>query len=315
MRARKLLILGGSGFVGHYLLPRLGKAGHMVTVLTRNRAQHRELSLIPGVHLCNGDVHDADVLAEHLSGQDAVINLVGILNESGDDSFQRVHVELTEKLITACQRADVTRLLQLSALKAGQGLSEYLKSRGRTEQRIKSSQLDWTLLQSSVMFGRGDGLVSRFGGLLRLTPVLPLPRPHALMAPVYVDDVAKAVVRCLDETSTRKKTMELYGPDTLSLIEIVRMIASAIGKRRWIIGMPDALGKLQASVAGLMPGKPFTRDNFLSLRTDSVGTRDSLRELGIEPHSLSVMLPQIVSHHSRAQRYDRMREHLGEQLP
>ncbi|MGA7298093.1 MAG: complex I NDUFA9 subunit family protein [Rhodanobacteraceae bacterium] len=313
MRARKLLILGGSGFVGHYLLPRLGKAGHTVTVLTRNRAQHRELGLIPGVHLCNGDVHDAGVLAEHLSGQDAVINLVGILNESGDDSFQKVHVELTEKLITACQRAGVARLLQISALKAGQGLSEYLKSRGRTEQRIKSSQLDWTLLQSSVMFGPGDGLVSRFGGLLRLTPVLPLPRPHARMAPVYVDDIARAVVRCLDDTATRQKTMELYGPDILSLIEIVRMIASAMGKRRWIIGMPDGLGKLQASVAGLMPGKPFTRDNFLSLRTDSVGTRDSLRELGIEPHSLSVMLPQMVSHQSRAQRYDRMRSHLGEQ--
>ena len=178
MRARKLLILGGSGFVGHYLLPRLGEAGHTLTVLTRNRAQHRELSPVPGVHLCNGDVHDADVLARHLSGQDAVINLVGILNESGDDTFQKVHVELTEKLITACQRAGVTRLLQLSALKAGQGLSEYLKSRGRAEQRIKASQLDWTLLQSSVMFGRGDGLISRFGGLIRMTPVLPLPRPQ-----------------------------------------------------------------------------------------------------------------------------------------
>ncbi len=314
MRVRKLLVLGGTGFVGHQLLPRLSQAGYSLTVLTRNKAQHRELALIPRLRLCNGDVNDPEVLAAHMTGQDAVINLVGILNESSDDTFQKVHVELTEKIISACQSTGVDRLLQLSALKAGQGLSEYLKSRGRAEQRIKSSKLDWTILQSSVMFGAGGGLVARFGALLRMTPVLPLPRPGSRMAPVFVDDVADAVVRCLNKSSTRQKTLELYGPQVWTLIDIVRMIARAMGKRRWIIGLPDALGKLQASLAGLMPGKPFTRDNFLSLRTDSVGTRDSLRELGIDPHDLAVMLPQLVGKHSRAHRYDVMRKHLRGQL-
>lgn len=315
MRPRKLLILGGTGFVGHHLLPRLSKAGHSLTVLTRNRAQHRELALIPRLRLCNADVHDPNVLATHVDGQDAVINLVGILNESGDDSFQRVHVELTEKLISACQTAGVDRLLQLSALKAGQGLSEYLKSRGRAEQRVKSSQLDWTILQSSVMFGDDGGLVMRFESLLRMTPVLPLPRPRSRMAPVFVDDVARAVARCLDEPSTRQQTLELYGSQTWTLIEIVRMIAKAMGTRRWIIGLPDALGKLQASLAGMVPGKPFTRDNFLSLRTDSVGTRDSLRELGIDPYDFAALLPQLVDKHSRAHRYDVIRKRLREQQP
>lgn len=314
MRARKLLILGGTGFVGHQLLPRLSQAGYSLTVLTRNRAQHRELALIPRLRLCNGDVHDPEALAAHMAGQDAVINLVGILNESGDNSFQKVHVELTEKVISACQSTGVDRLLQLSALKAGQGLSEYLKSRGRAEQRIKSSRLAWTILQSSVMFGAGGGLVARFSALLRMTPVLPLPRPGSRMAPVFVDDVTDAVVRCLNKSSTRQRTLELYGPQAWTLIEIVRMIARAMGKRRWIIGLSDTLGKLQASLAGLMPGKPFTRDNFLSLRTDSVGTRDGLRELGIDPHDLAVMLPQLVHKHSRAHRYDVMRKHLRGQL-
>lgn len=313
MRNKNLLILGGSGFLGHHLLPLLSQAGYRLTVLTRNKAQHRELALIPRLRLRNADVHDPEVLAAHLSGQDAVINLIGILNESGEDSFQRVHVELTEKLISACHSAGVRRLLQMSALKSGQGLSEYLKSRGRAEQRIKSGKLDWTILQSSVIFGRGGGLVARFGGLLRITPVLPLPRPRSRMAPVYVEDVAQAIVRCLDDPGTRQKTLELYGPEAWPLIEIVRMIARAMGKRRWIIGMPDSLGKLQATLAGLMPGKPFTRDNFLSLRTDSVGTRDSLRELGIEPHDFAAMLPQLAQRHSRAHHYDVMRERLREQ--
>ncbi len=312
MRHKKVLILGGTGYLGHRLLPRLSEAGYQPTVLTRNRARHRELDVIPLVTLRNADIHDPETLEKELQGQHAVLNLVGILNESGDDTFQKVHVELTEKLIAACRKAGVKRLLQMSALKAGQGLSGYLKSRGSAEQRIKASQLDWTLLQSSVMFGGGGGLVDRFGSLLRWMPVLPLPRPSARMAPVCVDDVAEALVRCLADHATIGQTLELYGPETLHLIDIVRMIASAMGKRRWVIGMPDGLGKLQATVAGLMPGKPFTRDNFLSLRTDSVGSKDSLRKLGIEPRDFSAALPQLLHPDNRAERYDVMRERLRE---
>lgn len=308
MRHKKLLILGGTGYLGHRLLPRLSAAGYQATVLTRNRAQHRELDVIPLVTLRNADIHDPEVLAAHLEGQHAVFNLVGILNESGSDTFQKVHVQLTENLIAACRKAGVKRLLQMSALKAGQGLSGYLKSRGSAEQRIKASQLDWTLVQSSVMFGAGGGLVQRFSSLLRFLPVLPLPRPAARMAPVHVDDVAQALVRSLAERGSIGQTLELYGPETLHLIDIVRMIASAMGKRRWVIGMPDGLGRLQATVAGWMPGKPFSKDNFLSLRTDSTGSKDSLRKMGIEPHDFAAMLPQLLHSQSRAERFDVMRE-------
>ncbi len=312
MHAEKLLILGGSGFLGHHLLPKLSKAGHRMTVLTRNRESHRELALIPNVTLRNADVHDKDTLVKFMQGQDGVINLVGILNEGGGDSFDKVHVALTEKLIDACRQAGVTRLVQMSALKAGQGLSKYLKSRGRAEEAIRNSGLDWTLLQASVIFGRDGGLTKRFGDLLKLMPVLPLPRPHSRMAPVYADDVAEAIVRVLQRESSIGKTLELYGPETLELIEIVRKIAATLHKRRWVIGMPDAIGRIQASVAGLIPGKPFTRDNFLSLRTDSVGSRDGLGTLGIEPHPFVEMLPYLFGDNSRTRGYDQLRERLRE---
>lgn len=312
MRSNKLLVLGGTGYIGHHLLPRLATAGYRLTVPSRNREHHRELTLIPGVALHNADIHDRDTLERLVIGHDAVINLVGILNESSDQSFRSVHVELVEKLLAACQQAGVRRLLQMSALKAGQGLSNYLKSRGRMEQAVRASDLDWTILQSSVVFGGRGGLVARFDSLLQWLPVLPLPRPDARMAPVDVDDVASAIVRCLEDPSTRQQTLELYGPETLTLIEIVRRIAHATGKRRWIIPMPDALGKLQASVAGLVPGKPFTRDNFLSLRTEAVGDSDGLQRLGIEAQVFTAMLAQLAASDSRARRYDLMRAQHGQ---
>ena len=307
MTPQHVLILGGTGFVGHYLLPKLSAAGCRMTVLTRNREAHRELAVIPGVRLQNADVHDSESLARHLEGHDAVINLVGILNEDRRQSFQRVHVELTGKLISACEQAGVQRLVQMSALKAGQGLSQYLKSRGKGEALIKASKLNWTLLQASVMFGVGDGLVARFAGLLRLLPVFPLARPDARMAPVFVGDVAEAISRCLTDRSSYRKTLELFGAKVYRLIEIVRMIADAMHKRRWIIGLPDGLGRLQAVVGGVLPGKPFSTDNFLSLRTDSTGKNDGLLSLGIEAHDFATMLPDLLGHDNRARRYDAMR--------
>lgn len=310
MRYKKLLILGGTGYLGHHLLPQLAQGGCQLTVLTRNQGRARELALIPNLLLRNADVHDPEVLARWLRGHDAVINLIGILNESTYSTFSKTHVELTEKLIAACEQAGVRRLLHMSVLKAGQGLSEYLRTRGHAEQRVKASTLDWTILQPSVIFGTGGDLVSRFAKLLRTSPVLPLPRPHARMAPVHVDDVVRAIMCCLDDNRRIGETLELYGPETLELIEIVRLIARTVGRRRWIIGLPDPLGRIQASLAGLLPGKPFSRDNFLTLRTDSTGSRDGLRELGIEPQHFSTLLPQLLDRGSRASRFDAMRRRL-----
>ncbi len=176
MKPQRIVILGGTGFVGSHLVPRLHQDGHRITLLSRNREKHRELGVIPGVSVISADVNDREVLRRHFINADAVINLVGILNEDRSDGsgFRKAHVELTETLIAACQGTSVSRLLQMSALRAGEGESHYLATRGEAEARVKSSRLAWTLFRPSVIFGRGDGLFYRFAHLLRVTPVLPL---------------------------------------------------------------------------------------------------------------------------------------------
>ncbi|RAP58600.1 epimerase [Oleiagrimonas sp. MCCC 1A03011] len=308
MKTKTLVLLGATGFVGRYLVPRLAADGHRLTLLSRNREQHRALEVLPNVRVRSASVHERGVLTEHFRDADAVINLVGILNETRHQRFGDVHVALTRTVIEACGDGGVPRLHQMSSLKAGQGLSNYLKSRGEAEAIVKASALDWTLYQPSVIYGLGDGLISRFHALLRMAPVMPLARPDALMAPVFAGDVAEAIARCVaDDTLSSRRTFELYGPETYTLEQIVRMIRDAAGLRRAVVGLPDTLGRLQARVLGLLPGKPFTLDNFKSLRTASVGKRDGLKELGIKPHHFATLLPILVADAGRQRQLDRMR--------
>ena len=159
----------------------------------------------------------------------------------------------------------------MSALRAGEGESFYLKTRGEAEAKVKSSPLAWTIFRPSVIFGPGDGLFFRFASLLRMTPVLPLARAHAKFTPVYVGDVAEAFARAIAHPHAAGHTYELFGPRVIELGELVRWTAALIGKRRWILALPDALGGMQAFVGEWLPGKPISRDNFRSLKVDSVG--------------------------------------------
>jgi NADH dehydrogenase len=303
MAAQQLVILGGTGFVGRHLVPRLAADGHRIVLLSRNREQHRELGVLPGVSVRSADIYDDATLQRQLAGADAAINLVGILNPHGPHTFQRAHVELTRRLIAACHASGVGRLHQMSSLKAGQGLSQYLKSRGEAEALVKSSALDWTIYQPSVIFGPGDGLVSRFARLLRQMPALPLARAQARMAPTHVGDVAEAIARCVDHARLgQRRSFELYGPETLTLGEIVRAIRAAAGLRTPIVALPDSLGRLQAQFAELLPGKPFSLDNFRSLRTDSVGKTDGYAALGITPQPLTPWLPVLLQEPARQRR-------------
>lgn len=308
MKPQQIVILGGTGFVGRHLVPRLQRDGHSITVLSRNRERRRELGTLPRVRVVNADVHDHATLARRLEGADAAINLVGILNEPRDDGrgFHKVYVELTQSLIAACTEAKVPRLLQMSSLRAGEGESFYLKSRGEAEARVRASALAWTIFRPSVIFGDGDGLFFRFADLLGLMPVLPLARAHATFAPVYVGDVAEAFARALVHSATAGHIYELYGPRTIELGELVRWTARLLGKRRLVLPLPDALGALQARVGEWLPGKPISRDNFRSLKLDSVGTRDGLAALGIVATPMEAVVPDLLGA-ARAQRGARRR--------
>ncbi len=302
MAMQKLVVLGGTGFVGSHLVPRLAADGHHIVLLSRNREQHRALGVLPQVRVRSADVYSDEVLRQEFAGADAVINLIGILNAQGRHTFERAHVELTRRVVAACHASGVQRLHQMSSLKAGQGLSQYLKTRGEAEALVKASALDWTIYQPSVIFGEGDGLVSRFAALLRVMPVFPLARAGARMAPTFIGDVAEAIARCVgSDTLGRRSSFELYGPQVLTLGAIVRSIRDAAGLRRLIVPLPDSLGRLQAQVAGLLPGKPFSLDNFRSLRTDSVGKTDGYAALGIVPQPFTPWLPRLL-HGSPLQR-------------
>jgi uncharacterized protein YbjT (DUF2867 family) len=309
MKPQKIVVLGGTGFVGSHLVPRLARDGHTITLLSRNRERHRELGVLPRVMVLNADVHDRATLARHLAGADAAINLVGILNERGSDGsgFRKAHVELTEGLIEACVASGVSRLLQMSALRAGEGSSHYLKTRGEAEARVKTSSLDWTLFRPSVIFGPDDGLFFRFASLLRLAPVLPLARAHAKFAPVHVGDVAEAFARALAHPHTHGHAYELAGPHTIELGELVRWTARMIGKRRLIVPLPDALGFVQACVGEWLPGKPISRDNFRSLQLDSVAHDDGLGALGIVATPMDVIMPRLLAGGGRQREFERYR--------
>lgn len=308
MDAQRLVILGGTGFVGSHLVPRLAADGHRIVLLSRNREQHRELGVLPQVSVRSADIYNDDVLRCELDGADAVINLIGILNPHGKHTFQRAHVELVRRLVSACQASGVNRLHQMSALKAGQGLSKYLKTRGEMETVIKASSLDWTIYQPSVIFGDGDGLVRRFATLLRRMPLLPLARAKARLAPTWVGDVAEAIARCVgNDKLSQRRSFELYGPETLTLGEIVRQIRRTAGLHTPIIPLHDSLGRVQAQVAGLLPGKPFSLDNFQSLRTDSVGKTDGYAALGIVPQPFTPWLPRLLGGSVLQRRLDEAR--------
>lgn len=307
MKSQRLVILGGTGFVGRHLVPRLVRDGHAITVLTRNRDRKRELAVLPRVRLVNADVHDAATLSRQLAGADAAINLVGILNERRGESFRKVHVELTQSLVAACRERGVPRLLQMSSLRAGEGDSGYLRSRGEAEERVQSSPLAWTIFRPSVVFGAGDGLFFRFASLLKIAPVLPLARAHAKFQPVFVGDVAEAFARAIAHPHTVGHVYELGGPRTIELGELVRWTARMTGRRRLVLPLPDALGYVQATVGEWLPGKPISRDNFRSLTLDSVAHDDGLAALGIVATPMEIVMPALLAGAGPAQRPGRLR--------
>lgn len=303
----RIVLLGATGFVGHHLLPQLTAAGHRCLVLSRYAMACRELSVIPGVEIRETDVYDAERLAACFHGADAVVNMVGILNESGRNGkgFHRAHVELTERVIAACRAEGVRRLVQVSALNAGKGQSHYLVSKGEAEQRIReAADIAGTILQPSVIFGDGDSFFNRFASLLKVTPVLPLACPNARMQPVWVGDVAAAVVAVLQEQRTIGETLVLVGPRDYSLRELVEFTASAAGLKRRIIGLPNGLSRLQGRVMDFVPGKPFSTDNYLSLQTDNTSSGNDLPGLGIKPRSIESVVPGYLAGSPHQHRLD-----------
>lgn len=315
-KRHSICILGGTGFVGQHLAAELVRAEHQVKVLTRYRAGGRELWILPTLDMREADVQDPEALRREFKDCDVVINLVGILNESdrGGERFTDVHTELPRKVAQTCRDTGVHRFLHMSALgaDADNGPSAYLRSKGAGEAAIKevlgdNETVHWTLFRPSVVYGQGDSFINRFLTLLKLSPppLFPLPGAHARMAPVYVGDVAHAFMRAMDDRRSFGKTYELCGPKTYTLQELVSYIARQSGKHRTVVSMPEGIARLQARVAELIPGKPLSRDNLDSLKSDNVcsGELPGLADLGIEASTLEAQVPALLHNVGARARY------------
>jgi NADH dehydrogenase len=281
MSIQHVSILGGTGFVGRHIVARLAERGMRVGILTRHPQRHRDLKVMPQVELVAGDTHDPGTLRRFFAGSDAVMNLVGILNEKGRDGsgFRKVHTELTEQALAAAKAQGVRRFVQMSALKADMPdpPSHYLRSKAAAERAVFATKaFPVTVFRPSVIFGPEDSFLNRFAGLLKIAPFMPLARAEARFAPVFVGDVADHFVNCLEDPETYGKGFELCGPRIYSLHDLVRYTGRLTGRRRPILALPDWAGRVQAAVFEFVPGKPLSRDNLASLSIDSVCTGETL---------------------------------------
>lgn len=303
----RILVVGGSGFIGTHVVSRLSAQGRSVIVPTRRRERARHLILLPTVDVVETDVSDPTLLPSLVAGCDAVVNLVGVLHGRpgrGDDpwgpDFGRAHVDLPARLVDACRSAGVRRLVHVSALGVTDGgkntlPSRYLRSKAAGEEKVRQARdIDWTILRPSVVFGADDAFLRLFGRLQRVLPVMALAKAESRFQPVWVGDVAQAIVNALDRPALYGRTCALAGPEVFTLRQLVRLAGTWSGHPRPVIGLPSGLGRLTAWMMEHAPGEPLmTRDNLDSMTIDNVSARPIDPELGIVPASLSAMGPSL----------------------
>lgn len=304
-------VIGGSGFVGRHICHRLAAQGYRVRVPTRDPERAKQLIPLPTVELTAADVHDPDDLTRAIRGVEAVINLVGVLHDGrGRHSFAQAHVELARKVAAACRQQGVRRYIHMGALNAdANGPSAYLRSKGEAEAIVRASALDVTVFRPSVIFGREDSFLNLFASLLSFLPVVFLGSPDARFQPVFVEDVAAAFVKSLEDLASFGKSYDLCGPKAYTLRELVEYVGRMTGHSRPVIGLNDTLSYWQAFAMEWLPVKLLTRDNYYSMKVDSVCHCEF--PFGIRPAALEAVAPAWLALQTPRMRYQRLRNRAG----
>jgi len=318
MSAPRILVLGGSGFVGRQVCEQLARLGWHITVPTRRAVNAAKVQSLPGLTVLEASVHSEADLARLMPGHDAVVNLVAVLHGS-ETRFEQVHVELPAKIVRAMQHAGVQRLVQVSALGADlQGPSKYQRSKASGEAVLQGAGLQLTVLRPSVIFGAEDKFLNLFADLQGIAPFMPLAGSGTRFQPVWVGDVARAVVTCLQKPETIGQTYELCGPDVLSLGQLVKLAGQWAGvnqgRGRPVIALPMWVGWLQAAAMELAPGEPLmSRDNLASMKVDNVATGllPGLAALGISAASVAGVAPTYLGHRGPRSKLNRWRSGAG----
>ena len=319
MDIKKVLLLGGSGYVGTYIANRLSQRGIEVTVPTRRRERTKALIIQPNVLMPEVNINAEGALDSLVQGQDAVINLVGILHSHdvqfpNSKDFADAHVELPRKVIAACKKAGVRRLLHMSALGADpKGPSEYLASKGDGEALVLAAQgeLDVTVFRPSVIFGLGDSFLNTFAGVLRKLPFFPLGFGHARFQPVWAADVADAFVDSLGNAATFGQAYNLVGPKVYTLRELVEYTAKLVGSNARIIALPEGLAYLQAGLMWLAPKPLMSPDNLRSMQVDNVCVANCNEPPNWKPTALEAIAPTYIAHNTPKGKLDGFRYRAG----
>jgi len=317
-------VIGGSGFIGRHVVAALASAGWRVRVICRrpDLAQFLLPLGAPGqIALAQANVRDAASVRRAVQGSVAVLNLVGILAERGRQTFQAVHVQGAAAAASAALETGARTFIHVSAIGADPASpSAYGRSKARGEQEVRRILPRAVILRPSIVVGPEDAFFNRFAAMARLSPVLPLVGGRTRFQPVYVGDIAKAVVRLVEEGSHGGDILELGGPEIFTFRELMRFMLRVIRRRRLLLPVPSALAKLMAWPAQFLPGPPITPDQVRMLQRDNVVSEAAMTEgrtfaaLGIEPEGIEAVVPPYLERYAPAGQFVIVREAIAEMV-
>jgi NADH dehydrogenase len=314
MKQHRVAILGGAGFIGRYVVKRLAERGDVLTVGGLHAAAAKFLKLkgdVGQVGLVNLSITDEALLHAFVAGNDAVVNLVGILYERGRQRFELIHHVAPARLARIAREAGVQRFVHISAIGADlRSTSAYARTKAAGEQAVRDAFPTATILRPSVVFGPEDQFFNRLAAMALISPVMPLiGGGETRLQPVYVGDVADAVVRVIDDSATAGRTYELGGPRVYTLRALTELLLAELRRKRLRVDLPFALASLQARLLSLLPDPPLTPDQVEMLKYDNIASSGELglATLGITPTAVEAILPTYLDRFRRGGWYARER--------
>ena len=318
--SKLVTIYGGSGFVGRYIARRMAKEGWRVRVAVRNPNEAlfvKPYGVVGQVEPVFCNIRDDASVAAVMNGADAVVNCVGILAETGKNTFDAVQADGAERVARIASEAGVTKLVQISAIGADtESESEYSRTKGEGEAAVVAAFPGAVILRPSIIFGTEDGFFNRFAGMTRFGPVLPVVGADTQFQPVWVDDVAQAAVASITK-DVDAGVYELGGPDVYTFREMMQVMLTVIKRRRLILNIPFGIANIIAPIAGAVQflslgivKAPITKDQVINLRKDNVVGADSagFAAFGIEPTNLEAVLPDYLWRFRPSGQYDAIKD-------
>ena len=306
MRNQVVTVFGGSGFLGRYVVRRLAAEGARVRVVCRRPqlAMHlKPMGEVGQITLEGADLAGGATVEPLVDGSASVVNLIGILSEWGQQKFDVVQAEVPKRIATAAKAAGVERMVQMSAIGAdAASQANYARTKAEGEAAVRAAFPEATILRPSVVFGAEDDFFNRFGKMAQFSPFLPLiDGGQTRFQPVYVDDVAQAVVTVLTTPGHAGQTYELGGPDVYTFRELLAYLLKVLNRKRMLLSLPSSVARIQARFLEWLPSPPLTRDQIELLKHDNVVAPGALTlaDLGIKPTPLEVVVPDYVERYAR----------------